>query len=178
MRWWKLRRGATILEKEQMEERLQVPSPQPSMFVEGFSQEFTHDHLPRFFHWSIYVGKICGDVRLYSPTQCKFIIDCQYYSVEWKTCRFSINQKCRLFERTLIKLQQRGNWDWEYKVAHSQKSFELISCALKKKQALPDFSTFTRTVRVCAMSQIWKKKLPMLAYLFQIAGLDVKLLPN
>ena len=69
MWWWKLRRGATILEKEQMEERLQVPSPQPSMFVEGFSQEFTHDHLPRFFHRSIYVGKICGDVRLYSPTQ-------------------------------------------------------------------------------------------------------------
>ena len=68
-----------------------------------------------------------------------------------KHADFQLTKKCQLVERTLIKLQQYGNWNWEYKVAHSQKSFKLISCALKKKQALSDFTTFTRTVRVCAM---------------------------
>ena len=36
--------------------------------------------------------------------------------------------------------------------------------------------TFTRIVRVCAM--FLKKKLPMLAYLFQIARLVINLLPT
>ena len=157
-----------------MEERLQVPSPQPSMFVEGFRQEFTHDHL-RCFHWSIYLGKICGDVRLYSPTQltlCNVNSSLIANTTVWneKHADFQLTKKCQLFERTLIKLQQRRNWNWEYKVAHSQKSFEIISCALKKKQALPDFSTFTRTVRVCAMSQIWKKNYPCLRIYSKLQG--------